>query len=129
MTEISLQRRKEQKGQQFVAGDVQGVMATTAFGQGIDVGGVRVVIHNEVLFNVIEYQQQSGHAGRDGRLAYSFIFVNEQKQPIIPTPDLLGISSLVDMIWSNSKCQQIALTVFMDGPGLTKLFACRGYSM
>ena len=37
------------------------------------------MIHNEVPFDAIEYQQQSGCADHDERLAYSFIFVNEQK--------------------------------------------------
>lgn len=103
-----------------MAGDVQGVVTTTAFGQGIDVGGVRVIIHNEALFDAIEYKQQSGRAGRDGALAYSYVFVNQHKQPIIPTPDLLSMGSLVNMIWNNTECCQISLTTFIDGPDLTK---------
>lgn len=41
-------------------------MATNAFGLGIDVPDIRVVLHIEMPFEMADYAQQSGRAGRDG---------------------------------------------------------------
>ncbi|KAF8585154.1 P-loop containing nucleoside triphosphate hydrolase protein, partial [Ramaria rubella] len=51
---------------QFVNGEVQGVVATTAFGQGINVPGVRVVVINELAYSGLDLSQQLGRGGRDG---------------------------------------------------------------
>ncbi|MBA3822743.1 MAG: RecQ family ATP-dependent DNA helicase [Ktedonobacterales bacterium] len=60
---------KEDKQQilaEFKAGTLPVVVATTAFGMGIDYDKVRAVIHHRMSANLEGYIQESGRAGRDG---------------------------------------------------------------
>ncbi|KAF5366490.1 hypothetical protein D9615_010644 [Tricholomella constricta] len=49
------------------------MVATMCFGQGIDFDKVRCVIHHQVR-NLMNFVQEVGRAGRDGRLAFSYVF-------------------------------------------------------
>jgi len=56
-----------QKG--FFAGDFKVVVATSAFGEGVNIPDIKNVVLYHLPFNFIEYNQQSGRAGRDGNEA------------------------------------------------------------
>ncbi|RFN48070.1 ATP-dependent dna helicase q-like 3 [Fusarium flagelliforme] len=60
---------------EFMTSKIQTVVATIAFGMGIDKPDIRNIIHWDVPSTVEEYCQQVGRAGRDGKQSYCMLYL------------------------------------------------------
>jgi len=69
---------KKQIQEDFIAGQIQVIVATNAFGMGIDKDNVRLVIHAEIPGSLENYLQEAGRAGRDQQDAECVLLYDEQ---------------------------------------------------
>lgn len=66
----------------FMAGDAPLLVATNAFGMGVDKSDVRLIVHFNITGSVEAYYQEAGRAGRDGEEALCLLLYNRNDQRI-----------------------------------------------
>lgn len=69
------QRRNTQK--KFMAGNNNLILATNAFGMGVDKDNIRLVIHAEIPGSLESYYQEIGRSGRDGKPAECLLLYDQ----------------------------------------------------
>ena len=69
-------KEKDKNMQLWMSQQAQVIVATNAFGMGIDKDNVKTVIHTQLPENLENYYQESGRAGRNGEKAFSVLLFN-----------------------------------------------------
>lgn len=69
-------KEKEKNMQAWLNEEVQIMVATNAFGMGIDKPNVRTVIHIQLPENLENYYQEAGRAGRNGEKAFAILLLS-----------------------------------------------------
>ena len=72
------QKKRAEIQNKFMSGEIDVLVATNAFGMGVDKSNVRLVVHANIPGSLEAYYQEAGRAGRDRQAAKCYLVFNER---------------------------------------------------
>ncbi|HAN30240.1 MAG TPA: hypothetical protein DCQ06_01460, partial [Myxococcales bacterium] len=117
---------RAQAAEAFASGRAPVMVATTAWGMGIDRPDVRAVIHLQTPASVASWAQQAGRAGRDGKSATAALLIGAgdrvmRAKLVDNRPREMAAYDELLRICSSVKCRQHAIAEILHGEQITEV--------
>jgi ATP-dependent DNA helicase RecQ len=100
----------------FVSGDVRVMIATNAFGMGVDIPDIGFVVHYQMPGSIDAYYQESGRAGRDGKIARCELLFDLNDRRV---QQFLALGRYPDAGLLRRICDALAQRPKSSGPGVS----------
>ncbi len=124
---------KEARQNRWKTGETRVMVATNAFGMGIDKADVRVVVHLDLPESVEAYFQEAGRAGRDGKESFAVLLYNSKDEATVKRHLTMSFpeEEYIKKVYSKI-CYQYEIGVG-EGEGMSSQFDildfCRRYKL
>jgi ATP-dependent DNA helicase RecQ len=118
----TIQEESFENQDKFINSELNLMVATKAFGMGIDKENIRCTIHINYPGSIESYVQEAGRAGRDRKMALSFILFNDQEVDL-PTEDELVDHDLdINMYFHKNSFKGVAKELAVLDELLTEIY-------
>ena len=112
-------KARSKKQESWTKNQTRIMVATNAFGMGIDKPDIKLVVHMDLPSTIEAYFQEAGRAGRNGETAYAFLLANNndiKKQRNLLELKYPSVSEILEGYQNIANYLQIAVNDFPESP-------------
>lgn len=118
----TIQEESFENQDKFINNELNLMVATKAFGMGIDKENIRCTIHVNYPGSIESYVQEAGRAGRDRKLALSYILFNDQEVDLPNEDELVDHDLEINMYFHKNSFKGIAKELAVLDELLTEIY-------